>query len=185
MISFLAGTIITKDDKSVIINTGNVGYKVFISSKKLENFSSLNKKYQLFCYTRLAKNNIEIYGFLSTEELELFESLMSISGIGPKAALEISAFSSIENLKKAIQSEDGDALKDLFGIGKKKAQAIIFEYSRKIVSSSGKKDKDALEALIRLGFSRKEASDALKALPKNILDPEIKIREALKLLGGN
>ncbi len=182
MISYLSGKTILKKEKFIIVDVSGVGYKVFLAPEKI-NSIQLKKQTSLFCHLR--SEAWDLYGFLSLDELEFFEFLLTVSGIGPKAALEISALGSLEEFKKAIKEEDEKVLRKLFLSGKKKAQAIIFEISRKIKTIEKNKDDDeAIEALSNLGFSKKEAKKALNDIDSGISRPEDKIKEALKNLNN-
>ena len=134
---------------------------------------------------------LDLYGFLERQELEFFEMLINVSGIGPKGALSILGIASIDTLKRAIGTGDTSYLTKISGIGKKTAEKIVIELRDKIaykmkdekggVSLQG--ELDALEALKSLGYSQNQAREALKKVPTE-LDTNKKIREALKILGG-
>ncbi len=184
MISYLSGNILTKSEKFIILNVGGTGYKVFLSKDMLLKLKG--DKVEFFCYTNTKKDPWEIYGFLSAEGLELFEFLIGLSGIGPKAALEVSDIGSLDRIKRGVENNDPELMKDLFALGQKKAQAIIFEITRKIKTRSKKKmtedDEEAVRALIKLGFGKGEAKEALLLLPSSVSGMENKIKEVLKLL---
>jgi Holliday junction DNA helicase RuvA len=128
-----------------------------------------------------------LYGFLDRQELEFFEMLINVSGIGPKGALSILSVASIETLKKAIGTGDTIYLTKISGIGKKTAEKIVIELRDKIevdkTGTSLQGELDALEALKSLGYSQNEAREALKKISP-LTDTNTKIREALKILGG-
>jgi len=181
MISYLSGNILTKNEKFVILNVEGVGYKVFLSKKRLAELK--NSKVNFFCYTNTKRDPWEIYGFPSTDELELFEFLIGLAGIGPRAALEASCLGSLDRMRKGIETNDPSLIEDLFTLGQKKAQAIIFEVSRKIKTQSKKvsrDDEEAVRALVKLGFSKTEAKEAVLSLPTSVIKLEDKIREVLK-----
>jgi len=189
MIAYLKGTIILKKEKFIILNVNGIGYKVFLSQKNLANLSLFEsgKELEIFCFLNVKENGVDLYGFLSFEELEFFEILNGIRGIGPKAALEISSLGSLKNIKEKILSKDQNIFEGIPGIGKKKAMAIILELTGKIKDvSKDKKDvlpDEAEEALVGLGFSRQEAKRALLNISKDIKDPKERIKESLKFLG--
>jgi Holliday junction DNA helicase RuvA len=130
---------------------------------------------------------LDLYGFLDREELEFFEMLINVSGIGPKGALSILGITSIETLRKAISIGDTSYLTKISGIGRKTAEKIVIELRDKIGTelegSSLQVELDALEALKSLGYSAIEAREALKKVNSDT-DTNTKIREALKILGG-
>ncbi len=185
MISYLSGKIILKKEKFIIIDVNGVGYKVFLTVDKMALICE-KKDISLFCHLKVKNDSWDLYGFFTLEELEFFEFLLGVSGIGPKAALEISTLGSLEKFKKAVEDEDEKVLEKLFLSGKKKAQAIIFEISRKIKTKekSYKKDDEAVQALLKLGFSRKESKEAIKNIDGKNLKTEDKVKEALKNLSN-
>jgi len=189
MIAFLEGKIILKTEKFIVLDVNGVGYKVFLSKKALTKIPEISETIRVFCFLNVRENALDLYGFLDLKELEFFEILDSISGIGPKAALEISSLGPLEKIKERIISQDEKLFEGIPGIGRKKAMAIILELSGKIKdiskkSASAKDSADeAEEGLLSLGFSRQQAKIALAKIPKDIKDPEQKIKEALKILG--
>lgn len=189
MIAFLKGKIILKKEKFIILDAGGVGYKVFLSTKTISKISQDNQNPELFCFLNVRENTLDLYGFLDFEELELFEILNDISGVGPKIALEIASLGPLEKLKKAIEKQKEKVFEKIPGIGRKRAQAIILELSgilREISKEKlkGKKTPDEVEeALVNLGFPRQRAKEALSKIPEGIKDIEQRIKEALKILG--
>ncbi len=196
MIRYLKGKIIKKEEAKdcfVVVDVGGVGYRVFVSKKTFDNLPDFGNEVVLFCHFDFKENSIKLYGFLEEEELKFFEVLGRIKGIGPKIALNIASQSNLEEMKEKIKFKDEKIFENVPGIGKKKAMAIILELSDKLEdvfriqekTKRKKKNDDAEESLISLGFSRQEARAALAAVPKEIDDMEGKIKEALKLLGKN
>jgi len=183
MIYYLKGKVEFKGEKFLVIEVAGKGYKVFCSGKTLENLKEGEDcKIYTFLYLREEKT-FELYGFLTKEELELFETLNEISGIGSKTALTLTSFGSLEDLKKKMEKEE--FYQEIKGIGKKKGQKILLELTGKIKElRRGVPLRDeALDALINLGFARPKAKDALTRVPKEIEDTERRIKEALKILG--
>lgn len=187
MISFLSGKIQLKTNKYIILDVNGVGYKLFLSKLTLSKLPDLGSSFKCFCFLNVRETALDLYGFQTKEELEFFEILDSIPGVGPKAALEISSLGPLEKLKKSIEKGDEKIFEQISGIGQKKARAIILELSGKIKElSRPKKEKpeisEAEQALINLGFSRQQAKETLSKVPKDIKDEE-KVKEALKILG--
>jgi Holliday junction DNA helicase RuvA len=119
--------------------------------------------------------------------LEVFEILEKISGIGPKAALIIASLGNLEDLKKAVETQDFKYFQNIKGVGKKKIQKIILEIGgqiKKIGEFSIPRKDEALKALVSLGFSSEEAKEALEQVPKEITDIDKRIKKALQILGG-
>lgn len=189
MISYLEGRIISKKEKFLILDVNKVGYKVFLSKRTLSKLPEIGKPLKLFCFLKVKETALELYGFLNQKELEFFEILDSIRGIGPKAALEISSLGSLEEIKKRILSQDEKLFEGIPGIGRKKAAAIILELSGKIKDIFKEKKitevDEAEQALITLGFSRQKSKEALSKISKDIKNTEQKIKEALKILGSD
>lgn len=186
MINYLEGKIIFKGEKFIILDVNGVGYKVFLSQKVLHKISQKDKELKLFCYLNVKENALDLYGFLTHKELDFFETLINIRSIGPKAALEIASVASMEKIKEAIESEDEDIVRELFNVGKKKAQLLILELSKKIKEKPKEKsvsEDEAFQALVNLGFSRDRVKSALGKVSKEIQDHEKRVKEALKTLG--
>ena len=185
MIAYLEGEIILKKDKYIVLKTGGVGYKVCLSKKALSILPQTGDSIKLYCFTNVKENAIDIYGFLTQEELEFFEILDSIRGVGPKAALKISSVGSLESIKEKILAKDEKVFENIPGIGKKKAMTIILELTGKIKEMSSSKElvDGAEDALVNLGFNRQESKQALQTIPKD-LKTEERVEKALKLLGN-
>jgi len=192
MISYLKGKIILKREAFIILEVNGVGFKVFVSDKSISKIPSKGDNLKLFTFMNVGENRMELYGFLEYQEFELFEVLESISGVGPKAALQISSFGPLEKLKKQMKEKGIEVFTKIKGIGKKKAQKIMLELSDKIsevlknkqkTKEANQKDQKAVEALINLGFSKKEAQNALSKVPEETKSTENKVKKALEILG--
>lgn len=192
MIGSIKGKIILKTDKFLIVETGGVGYKINVSPDTLSKLSAPRKNsgqndtgVLFWIHTHVREDILDLYGFLDRQELEFFEMLISISGIGPKGALGVLSIAPIETLKKAISSGDTAYLTKISGIGRKTAEKIVIELRDKMgaikTGASLQGELDALEALKSLGYSQNEARDALKKVSPET-DTNTKIREALKIL---
>ena len=184
MIHYLKGKIEFKDKRLAVIEVGGVGYKVFCSLPVLERLPEIGQETKI--YTRLfpKEDKIELYGFLNKKELELFETLEGISGIGPRTALDLSIFGSLENLKQEI--EKGGFDQRIKGIGRKKMQKILLELTGKIkelkIPERGEPADGTLDALVFLGFPRQRAKEALARVPGE-LSQEERVKKALRILG--
>lgn len=190
MIAYLEGEIIHLTDKFIIINTGNVGYKVSVTPQTISLYT-LDKKTSLFIYTAVRENSIDLYGFKDINELSFFELLLDVSGIGPKGALGIIALAPVLTIKRAIATGDVGYLNKVSGIGKKTAEKIIIELRDKLKDYKSDTDtpgtlrdeSDILEALKSLGYSQNEARDSLHEVPPTVIGTNARIKEALKILG--
>lgn len=185
MIGFLNGKIILKQAKFIILEVNNVGYKVFLSQQSLSKLPEIGQDIKLFIYHNIKEDASDLYGFFTFEEMDFFEILMDIRGVGPRAALEISATGPLEKIKDKILKQDENVFAGIPGIGSKKAMTIILELTGKI-KMLGQKTASADEAenaLVQLGFSKQQAKDALSHIPDNIKNTEERIKNALKILG--
>jgi len=193
MIGSISGKITLKTEKFLIVETGGVGYKVNVSPDTLSKLIPRKSSGQndgdvsFWIHTHVREDILDLYGFLEKEELEFFEMLINVSGIGPRGALAILGVASIETLRKAISTGDIAYLTKISGIGKKTAEKIVIELRDKMgeekTGSSLQGELDALEALKSLGYSQNEAREALKKVSPEA-NTNTKIREALKILGG-
>ncbi|OGI95485.1 Holliday junction DNA helicase RuvA [Candidatus Nomurabacteria bacterium RIFCSPLOWO2_01_FULL_42_17] len=189
MIGSIRGKIILKREKGLIVEAGGVGYKISVSPDTLSKVKKTGEETFLYIHTHVREDILDLYGFLDYPELEFFEMLISVSGIGPKGALAILGVTSIETLHKAIGTGDVSYLTKISGIGKKTAEKIVLELRDKIADrmkdekggSSLQGELDSLEALKSLGYSQHQAREALKKVSAD-LDTNAKIREALKIL---
>ena len=182
-----------KTDKFLIIETGlpaqagGVGYKVNVSPDVLSKPHKTGGEIFLFIHTHVREDALDLYGFLNLEDLNFFEMLLNVSGIGPRSALAILGIASIETLRRAIGTGDTSYLTKISGIGRKTAEKIVIELRDKIGEEKGgtslQGELDALEALKSLGYSQNEAREALKKVTQET-NTNTKIREALKILGG-
>lgn len=192
MIAYLSGTVIYKDLKYLVLDTGGVGYKVSTPIDTL-NAVKEGQKTQFWIYTVVREDALDLYGFADQETLKFFELLITISGIGPKSALGILSAAPLSSLREAVVSGETAYLTKIGGIGKKIADKIVLELKGKVIFGSdevpsasglGRSDMDALEALKSLGYTQKEARDALEGLDKSIEDTGAKVKAALRVLGS-
>jgi len=187
MISHLSGLVIYKDGRSIVVETGGIGYKVFVTGKTLDGAKD-GKNISLWTHFAVREDAQTLYGFINKEDLDLFELLVSaVSGVGPKSALNILNVSSAQALRRAVSSGDTAHLTRVSGIGKKLADKIILELKGKLEGEDGglapKDEADALEALKSLGFGHAEAREALEKIDNKISDTGERVKKALKILG--
>ncbi len=191
MISLISGTIKYKTNKSVVIDAHGVGYEVFALPILLE---KVNKDEQVELYTHLnvKEDVMELFGFLDMKEVSFFKKLISVSGVGPKSALNIMSLASLNELQQGISQGDATLLTKVSGIGKKTAERLILELKSKIelddldssqLQSMSNGDSDVIDGLIALGYTIREARDAAKAVDKDIVEVKDRIKAALKSLG--
>lgn len=188
MIAKLHGRIEYLKSGYTVVDVGGVGYKVFLSAYTFGKVAAL-PEVDLFIHTYVREDTLALYGFLAAEELDMFELLLSISGIGPKAALGILSIATPKTIRTAILNEDASILTKVSGIGKKTADRVILELKNKVADlPAGEKeeavvDSDAIEALLALGYTVTEAREALKAVPADLKDVGARVKEALKNMG--
>tara|TARA_Y100000310_G_scaffold85265_1_gene82101 strand:+ start:16740 stop:17345 length:606 start_codon:yes stop_codon:yes gene_type:complete len=186
MISSLQGKILFKEINFIVLDVNGIGYKVFLSEKTLHRIAKEQVFLKLFTFLHVKEDALALYGFLSKEELDLFETLYGISGIGPKAALSLSAIGSVEEFKKTIDKDGFKVFEAVKGIGRKKIQKIVLELTGKLTKLEKKEplsEDPAVDALVSLGFSRQKSREVLKEVLPKIKDSEQRVKEALKILG--
>ncbi len=187
MIGYLQGTMIDVREQSLILLVGGVGYEVFVPRHVLGN-ARHNVEISLWTATIVRETSLELFGFSTPDEYELFKKLISISGVGPRSALNILDIAPIENLVGAIRSNDASLLTKVSGIGKKTAEKIVLELHDKIdnihteISATRGGDTDVLDALISLGYNQLQAREALAHLSDDITEINDRIKEALRFL---
>ena len=189
MLSYLKGKIILREKDFIIVKSNDIGFKVFV----LSNLNTENDEVELFTHLNVREDALSLYGFSNYKELELFELLISISGIGPKAGLGILSLADPETVKVAIAKGDVSILTRVSGIGRKTAERVVLELRNKfsISDTAGLEEKskeindqaDAVDALISLGYNTNEAKKALSEIPPEIKSVEERIKMALKGLG--
>lgn len=190
MLFTLEGTVEFKGEKFIALNVGGVGYRVFLGSETAAKVPEKGGSVKLWIFQYIREDANDLYGFLSYGELELFETLNKISGIGPRTALGVMDIAPIDTLRKAIASGDTTYLTKVSGIGRKTAERIILELKEKFAGTGVlvgggtlQEEADVLDALVSLGYSQREARDALGKVSADIRGAERRIREALKNLG--
>ena len=190
MISLLDGIIELKTEKFAVINVGGVGYRVFLGADSLQRIPEKGGSVKVWIHHHVREDSQELYGFRHYAELDLFEMLIGISGIGPKGALGIMAIAPADTLKKAIAAGDTSYLTRVSGIGKKTAEKIVLELKDKMAGKGVtveapelKDEADAIDALVALGYSQREARDALSGVSANGMSLEKRVSAALKQLG--
>ncbi|HEY4523909.1 MAG TPA: Holliday junction branch migration protein RuvA [Candidatus Paceibacterota bacterium] len=189
MIYFLEGEIIKKGEQFAVVKTGGVGFKVFLSVSGMRKIDAVGERVALFCHFHLREDAASLYGFLLEEELALFESLIAVSGIGPKSALGVLAMASTDKLRAAINGGHTELLTKVSGIGRKTAERIILELRGKVGEGTGgesiekmEHDVDIEDALANLGYPKNHIREILKKIDPKLESVEERLRAALKLL---
>ena len=199
MIAYIKGTLEIKTKGYVVIEVNGIGYKIFMAENAIEKLGIIGEKVQVHTYMRVREDDISLYGFLTNEELRMFELLLGVGGIGAKGALAILSNITPSKFALAVISNDIAILKKIPGIGPKTAQRVILELkdklkkeqqvtsdtSEKEISSFGQaiaedeKMTEAVSALQVLGYSRREIAEALEKLDLSTLSVEDIIRKSL------
>ena len=203
MISFICGQVADITENSVIIETGGIGYEIFMTGEAIEQAARMEGKVKIHTYFQVREDAMQLYGFWHKDDLQVFRLLLSVNGIGPKAALGVLSGLSADELRFAVLSDDVKTLSRAPGIGKKTAQKLILElkdklkledaFEKKLMHEQENADlndpdfhdgrQESVEALTALGYS---SSEALKAVHKvTDVDPgdvEAILKAALKQL---
>lgn len=198
MLAYVKGTLEIKTKGYIVVETGGIGYKIFMPESTIEKLGALGEKIRIFTFMRVREDDVSLYGFLTNEELRMFELLLSVSGIGAKGALTILSNITPSQFALAVIANDVGMLKKLPGIGPKTAQRTILELKDKlkkeqeITTTEGEEENsfqevmledekisEAVSALQVLGYSRKEITEALAKVELKSLSVEEMIRKGL------
>ncbi len=190
MIAYLKGKILARGQGYVILEAHDVGYKIFLSPPVFAE-TGINDPAEFYTHQHVREDSLDLFGFRTLEELEFFELLLSVSGIGPKSALGVLSIASTDEIKETISHGDPHLLTKVSGIGKKTAERVVLELRDKIArlpagdqgGASLGTSGDEIDALIALGYSLAQAREALRDVDSNIKDSGERIRQALKRLG--
>jgi holliday junction DNA helicase RuvA len=185
MIARLRGTVESISKDSIVVGVGGVGFRVHPSAMARARLGSTGQAIELFTHLHVRENELSLYGFASEEELALFELLLGVSGVGPKAAMAVLASGPPDVLRAAIANEQADVLTRVPGVGMRTAKAIILHLKDKVggglapapVPYLTDVDAELLSALTGLGYSVVEAQTALASLPR---DPSLPVEERLR-----
>jgi Holliday junction DNA helicase RuvA len=192
MIASLRGQVTELGNRYAVIEVNKIGYKVFLTDDSIHSLKVGSDAY-LSIYNVIREDANDLYGFVARKERDFFELLISISGIGPKSALNILSLVASDTLVSAIRSGSTSHLVKVSGIGRKTAEKIVLELKDKLApfahnhgdveySAEISSDMDAVEALMALGFNADEAREALKKVDKSITATGAKVKAALKVL---
>jgi len=198
MIAYLTGQLFRKSTQSIIVEAGGIGYEVFVPLSTYYALPEQDQKVSLHIYTHVREDTLSLFGFSSSLEKDLFLLLISVSGIGPKLAVNILSGIGPQELVQAIAIGDSNRLKAIPGVGKKTAERIVLELKDKAARLGGEKmevpqpaaplderlSSDALSALVNLGYSANAAKKAVDKASQTINNDSLEalIKEALRLL---
>ena len=190
MIYSVSGMITAKKDGFVVVQAGGIGFKVAVAPTDSVKLPDIGGKADLFCSFVVKKDGMELYGFLTERDLDMFDLMTTISGVGPKTAQGILGSVGTDILLAAVEQKKVDALDEFPGVGKKKAERIILELRDKIKKMGAGEavafhegDGDIKAALKNLGYRQSEIDEAIKHIPNDVQGTEARLKIALKLIG--
>lgn len=200
MISYIRGELAAIEEGKAIIDVAGVGYGIFMSGQALSVLPEVGEEVKIYTYLNVKEEAMQLYGFLSRDDLEIFKLVIGVSGIGPKGGLNILSRMSPDELRFAILSGDAKAISSAPGIGKKTAEKLIVELKDKIsveevLENSGQSSShefsaspeagmqaEAVQALTALGYGSQESLRAVKKTSPECASVEEILKEALKYL---
>jgi len=192
MIATLEGILEFRGVDSVIVNVAGIGFQVYVPGSTLSQLGAIKDRISLYTHLHLREDAVSLYGFASEEELALFKKLISVSGVGPKLALALLSALNPEQLVMAITSGNVDIISQVSGVGRKMASRLVIELRSKLEKEwkgaplpLAAENADVIAALTSLGYSLREATQAVSSLPDSSeLSLEEKVRTALQQLAA-
>lgn len=199
MIAFVSGILEMKLNGYIVINVGGLGYKVFMAEASIDNLGSIGDKVIVYTHHHVREDDISLYGFLTMEELNMFELLISVSGVGAKSALSILAKIEPSNFALAVITNDTSKLVKIPGVGAKTAARIVLELKDKLKNQDMVKDNvnviqnnvgnkeelnEAISALQVLGYNRRDIEKVFEKIELDNLTLEDMIKQGLKYLSN-
>ncbi len=193
MIAGIKGRIESIGSTWVIVDVGGVSFQVFLPTSTLSTLGVVGQEVKLHTHLHIREDNMTLYGFGSASELALFQTLITVSGVGPKVGLAMLSAMDVESLTTTIVSGDTSLLTSIPGIGKRTAERIVLELKEKISAGwmitqdveSVQSNSEVLAALTSLGYSVAEATRAVATLSSTQMSIEDKVKMALKYFGGS
>ena len=198
MFAYIKGSLEEKGTNYVVIENGNIGYKIFMSNMSINEIGELGTNVKVYTHYYVREDNISLYGFLTHEELKMFELLLSVSGIGAKSAIAMLSNITPAGFAVAIISNNVALLKKIPGIGPKTAQRIVLELQDKLKSeqelttkeeqteikvvNNNENVEEAMQALQILGYNKKEIEKAFEKLANTDVSVEELIKKGLSIL---
>ena len=198
MFSYIKGTLEVKTINYIVVDVNGIGFKIFMSESAIQRLGEIGQTVKIYTYMNVKEDEISLYGFITNEELRMFELLISVSGVGAKSAITMLSVITPSKFALAVISNDVKTLTKIPGIGQKSAQRIILELKDKLKTEEAIKSNDiaittnivennnleeAVHALKVLGYTRQEIEKVLSKIDINSLTVEDIIRKALSFLG--
>ncbi len=186
MIAYIKGTILEKGPNFVILDTGSIGYKVFVSPEMLE--AKHGEQLSLYTYLKVSDDGQALYGFADFATLQFFELLITVSGVGPKVALAILSAARADAVRQAIMSQDPAIFTRISGVGTKTAERIIVELKNKVgtletAPGLTASSSEVFDALMALGYNQREVREVINKLDSTLSTGE-QVKQALKMMGS-
>ncbi len=196
MYAYIKGTLEEKSTDSIVVETAGIGYKIYVSEHTMAKLGEIGEKVKIYTHYHVREDNISLYGFMSNEELKMFELLLQVSGIGAKTAIAMLSNITPSKFALAIISNDLKTLTKIPGIGNKSAQRMVLELKDKLKTQTAIEDdeeettpndnsesiNEAGQALQILGYNKSEISKVFDKFDTHNLSTEELIKEALKRL---
>lgn len=196
MYAYIKGTLEEKSTDSIVVETTGIGYKIYVSEHTMAKLGEIGEKVKIYTHYHVREDNISLYGFMSNEELKMFELLLQVSGIGAKTAIAMLSNITPSKFALAIISNDLKTLTKIPGIGNKSAQRMVLELKDKLKTQTAIEDdeeettpndnsesiNEAEQALQILGYNKSEISKVFDKFDTHNLSTEDLIKEALKRL---
>ena len=196
MYAYIKGTLEEKSTDSIVVETAGIGYKIYVSEHTMAKLGEIGDKVKIYTHYHVREDNISLYGFMSNEELKMFELLLQVSGIGAKTAIAMLSNITPSKFALAIISNDLKTLTKIPGIGNKSAQRMVLELKDKLKTQTAIEDdeeettpndnsesiNEAGQALQILGYNKSEISKVFDKFDTHNLSTEDLIKEALKRL---
>lgn len=188
MISLICGRIFEKNKDSIVVETsGGVGYLVHMTALRVGEYR-VGQEVKIYTYLKVSDSALDLYGFENSDEKSFFELLMTVSGVGPKSAMNILSLGHMSDIQSAIARGDVKYLTGVQGMGKKTAERLVVELKSKLISSDTHSTKseesdiltDVIDGLVSLGYSREEAKNLVQNLDTEGKTPEQILKQALK-----
>lgn len=194
MYAYIKGTLEEKSTDSIVVETAGIGYKIYVSEHTMAKLGEIGEKVKIYTHYHVREDNISLYGFMSNEELKMFELLLQVSGIGAKTAIAMLSNITPSKFALAIISNDLKTLTKIPGIGNKSAQRMVLELKDKLKTQTAIEDdeeettpndnsesiNEAGQALQILGYNKSEISKVFDKFDTHNLSTEELIKEALK-----
>lgn len=187
MIYAVSGILVAKRQHFFIVDAGQINFKIFASQNTIASLPDIGGRIKAFTFLNVREDALELYGFLSERELELFERLNGVSGIGPKSALTILGIAKIDQLVAAINEGRSELLTRASGIGRKTAERVVLELKGKLDAVASpqalslmESDLEIEETLVSLGYTRAQAKLALSKINPKTIGFKERLKEALR-----